>query len=121
MTPAIERSGMGGSRAAPTSTLHSRRGASQRAHYIGRTTDADPVRPDYSEKDLAMAATHAVRPKRVSRVSDVPNIMRQGRITPWLYLGPALFVMILFIVYPALNTLYLSFRNINGTDWATAA
>jgi len=68
-----------------------------------------------------MAATSTVKPRRVSRISDVPNIMRQGRVTPWLYLGPALFVMILFIVYPALNTLYLSFRNINGTDWATAA
>ncbi len=68
-----------------------------------------------------MAATPAIRPKRVRPVSEVPNIMKQGRFTPWMYLGPALFVMILFIVYPALNTLYLSFRNINGTDWATQA
>lgn len=29
--------------------------------------------------------------------------------------------MITFIVYPGLNTLYLSFRNVNGTDWATQA
>ncbi|MBX3080982.1 MAG: sugar ABC transporter permease [Anaerolineae bacterium] len=38
-----------------------------------------------------------------------------------MYLGPALIVMITFIIYPAFNTLYLSFRNANGTDWATQA
>ncbi len=59
--------------------------------------------------------------KRVSADSQVPYIMKQGRVTPWLYLGPALFVMILFIIYPGLNTLFLSFRNIDGTAWATQA
>ncbi len=50
----------------------------------------------------------------------VPNIMRQGRITPWLYLLPALIVMTTFIVYPGLNTFYLSFRNNDNTAWAGA-
>ena len=48
----------------------------------------------------------------------VPNILRQGRWVPWLYLGPALILMGIFILYPGLNTLYLSFRNQNGNDWA---
>lgn len=46
--------------------------------------------------------------------------MKQGRATPWLYLLPALIVMTTFIVYPGLNTLYLSLRNTGGTDWAGA-
>src|SRR3990170_4826038 len=50
----------------------------------------------------------------------VPNIMRQGRVTPWLYLLPALIVMATFIAYPGLNTFYLSFRNTDGTAWAGA-
>ena len=50
----------------------------------------------------------------------VPNIMRQGRVTPWLYLLPALGVMTIFIVYPGLNTFYLSFRSHDGTAWADA-
>src|SRR3990172_10117684 len=50
----------------------------------------------------------------------IPKIMRQGRATPWLYLLPALIVMTTFIVYPGLNTLYLSFRNTGGTGWAGA-
>ncbi|HVO41389.1 MAG TPA: sugar ABC transporter permease [Aggregatilineales bacterium] len=55
------------------------------------------------------------------RIQEVPQIMKQGWLTPWLYLAPALIVMTTFIIYPTLNTIYLSVRNINGTDWATAA
>lgn len=39
---------------------------------------------------------------------------------PWLYVLPALVVMTTFIVYPGLNTLYLSFRNPEDTAWASA-
>ena len=49
----------------------------------------------------------------------VPGVMRQGRITPWLYLLPALVVMTTFIVFPGLNTLYLSFRSTENTGWAS--
>jgi alpha-glucoside transport system permease protein len=47
--------------------------------------------------------------------------MKQGPVIPWLYLTPALIVMITFIIYPGLNTLFLSFRDKNGTDWAFAS
>ena len=46
---------------------------------------------------------------------NVPKIMKQGRLTPWLYLLPALLVMTVFIVYPMINTIGLSFSNKNGT------
>jgi alpha-glucoside transport system permease protein len=45
----------------------------------------------------------------------VPKIMKQGKVVPWLYLAPALFVMTLFIVYPMLNTMGLSLLNKDGT------
>lgn len=50
---------------------------------------------------------------------DVPQIMRQGRITPWLYLAPALIVMTLFIVYPMVNTISLSLRDRTGANPAS--
>ncbi len=50
-----------------------------------------------------------------------PKIMKQGRIAPWLYLFPALVLMTIYIVYPGLQTLYLSLRNQNGSNWATAS
>ena len=51
---------------------------------------------------------------------NVPGIMRQKPITPWLYLLPAMIVMITFIVYPGVNTFYLSLRNADNTAWASA-
>ena len=53
--------------------------------------------------------------------SSVPAVFRQKPIVPWLYLLPALVVMTIFIVYPGLNTLYLSFRNVDNTAWADGA
>jgi len=46
---------------------------------------------------------------------NVPRIMKQGGLTPWLYLLPALIVMSFFIVYPMINTVGLSFKNKDGT------
>ncbi|HEY6072384.1 MAG TPA: sugar ABC transporter permease [Anaerolineales bacterium] len=47
--------------------------------------------------------------------SNVPKIMKQGPLVPWLYLLPALIVMSFFIVYPMINTIGLSLSNKNGT------
>jgi len=55
-----------------------------------------------------------------AQTEQVPNIMRQGRVTPWLYLLPALIVMVTFIIYPGLNTLFLSLRSDDGSAWASA-
>jgi len=51
----------------------------------------------------------------------VPEIMRQGKIAPWLYVAPALLIMTAFIVYPGINTFLLSFKNADGTQSAAAA
>lgn len=50
---------------------------------------------------------------------NVPKIMKQGTLAPWLYLLPALIVMSFFIVYPMINTFSLSFSNKNGTASAS--
>ncbi len=44
----------------------------------------------------------------------VPNIMRQGRLAPFLYLLPAILVIGLFIVYPMVATIRLSFTDRSG-------
>ncbi|NLA79503.1 MAG: sugar ABC transporter permease [Chloroflexi bacterium] len=41
--------------------------------------------------------------------------MRQGKFVPWLYLLPAIIVMSIFILYPMINTVNLSFQNASGT------
>jgi alpha-glucoside transport system permease protein len=51
----------------------------------------------------------------------VPEIMKQGRIAPWLYIAPALLIMTAFIVYPGINTFLLSFKNADATQSAATA
>ncbi len=51
---------------------------------------------------------------------EVPKIMKQGRVVPWLYVAPALTVMTFFIIYPTINTVILSFRNKDSTLSAAA-
>jgi len=46
------------------------------------------------------------------------SIMRQGRLAPWLYLLPALIIMLVFVVYPTINTIYLSFLDANSVQSA---
>ncbi len=38
-----------------------------------------------------------------------PRIMQQGQTVPWLYALPALIIIAVFIIYPTVNTGYLSF------------
>ncbi len=51
----------------------------------------------------------------------VPKIMKQGRLAPLIYLGPALIIMLVFVVYPSVNTIILSFMDKTGTHSATAS
>ena len=54
-----------------------------------------------------------------AQTENVPRIMKQGRFVPWIYLLPALILMTAFIIYPGINTMYLSLRNNDSTNWAT--
>ena len=36
------------------------------------------------------------------------------KITPWLYIAPATFLLFFFLVYPSINTVYISFFNYNS-------
>jgi len=40
---------------------------------------------------------------------------QQGRWRPWLWVGPALILLVIYLVYPALNTAFLSLYNNNST------
>ena len=48
----------------------------------------------------------------------VPAIMKQAGHAPWLYLAPALLIMLFFVVYPTVNTIYLSFLDTEGEQSA---
>ena len=48
----------------------------------------------------------------------VPAIMKQAGLAPWLYLAPALLIMLFFVVYPTINTISLSFLDTEGVQSA---
>ena len=48
----------------------------------------------------------------------VPKIMKQGWLAPWLYLAPALLLMIVFIVYPTIRTFQLSLLDAHSVNSA---
>lgn len=48
-----------------------------------------------------------------------PSIMKQGRLTPWLYLLPAIVIIAIFIIYPMIDTVRLSFTNRFGREAAS--
>jgi len=41
-------------------------------------------------------------------------VIHTKKITPWLYIAPAVFLLLFFLVYPSINTLYISFFNYNS-------
>lgn len=41
----------------------------------------------------------------------------RGRVRPWLWVGPALVLLIGYLIYPAINTIYLSFFNFDSTKF----
>jgi alpha-glucoside transport system permease protein len=55
-----------------------------------------------------------------SLVSRLPERVRE-RIRPYVFVGPAIVVLSAYLVYPTLNTLYLSLRSGRGEDWANLA
>jgi len=55
------------------------------------------------------------------RILRVMPEQRQGRIRPWIWIAPALLFLVVFLVYPTINTLVLSFQDRAGTAFVGLA
>ncbi|MEX2536590.1 MAG: sugar ABC transporter permease [Trueperaceae bacterium] len=53
-------------------------------------------------------------------VQRLPHRSR-GTVRPWLWVAPAVLLLAVFLVYPTLNTLYLSFFNADSTEFVGLA
>ena len=49
------------------------------------------------------------------------NMRRAAQIRPWLFLGPALIALMLYLVYPVFDSIRLSFMNRSGTEFVGLA
>ncbi len=45
------------------------------------------------------------------------NILRANSIRPWLFLGPAIVILTIYLVYPVFNSLLLSFKDPAGVEY----
>jgi alpha-glucoside transport system permease protein len=50
----------------------------------------------------------------------LPNAIG-GRVRPWLWVAPALFLLIGYLIYPTINTIYLSLYNYDSTQFVGAS
>ena len=64
---------------------------------------------------LSNMALDAVFPPR--GVNAGRNINRSSAIRPWLFLGPAIILLSLYLVYPAFNSVWLSFHDAGGREF----
>lgn len=48
------------------------------------------------------------------------NITRANTIRPWLFLGPALLIVTVYLVYPVINSVWLSFHGPDGREFVGA-
>jgi alpha-glucoside transport system permease protein len=45
----------------------------------------------------------------VAGAAAIDNLRRQGLVRPWLFVGPALIILTIYLIYPVVETLRLSF------------
>lgn len=55
------------------------------------------------------------------RVRNARNIYRASLIRPWLFLGPSVLALTLYLVYPVVMSLYLSFHDKSGQSFVGLA
>src|SRR5262245_16485235 len=66
----------------------------------------------------ANKALDLVFPSRgVSGGTAVDNLRRQGFIRPWLFIGPAMIILVIYLIYPVVQTLWLSFHDRAGENF----
>lgn len=53
----------------------------------------------------------------VSGAAAIDNLRRQGYIRPWLFIGPALIVLSVYLIYPVIATFYYSFHDRGGQNF----
>lgn len=66
--------------------------------------------------NLALDAAFPARGKDAGR-----NINRANAIRPWLFLFPALAALGIYLIYPVLNSIWLSFRDASGREYVGMA
>src|SRR3954462_2906034 len=57
----------------------------------------------------------------VSGAAAIDNLRRQGVIRPWLFVGPALIILVIYLIYPVIDTIWLTFHDRAGENFVGLA
>ncbi len=84
------------------------------------------ARPDYSEgyQEESNTVIRLVKPKKKNqkpyKVTGIEDVASQNNWKGWLYLAPVIVLLVIFLLYPLINTIAISFRKdynqIDGTN-----
>src|ERR687893_1845757 len=72
------------------------------------------ITPTKTEGEAARDPAARQKRGRFGRLVDVPALHREKAVYGALFVVPALLIYLVFMIYPFLNTIYLSFTNWNG-------
>ena len=53
----------------------------------------------------------------MDRAVDTLSLGKQETVRPWVFVGPALLLLSIFLVYPAIYTTVISFQDARGNEW----
>jgi alpha-glucoside transport system permease protein len=53
----------------------------------------------------------------LDKLTDGLPLRYQETVRPWMFVGPALVLLGIFLLYPAINTILLSFQDADGQNW----
>jgi alpha-glucoside transport system permease protein len=53
----------------------------------------------------------------MDRAVDTLSVAKQETVRPWVFVGPALLLLGIFLVYPAIYTAIISFQDARGNEW----
>jgi alpha-glucoside transport system permease protein len=59
----------------------------------------------------------ALPSRGTSGEATIANLRRQGYIRPWLFVGPALLILTIYLIYPVVETFRLSFLGRSGQEF----
>ncbi|RVA57827.1 sugar ABC transporter permease, partial [Mesorhizobium sp. M7A.F.Ca.CA.004.09.1.2] len=57
----------------------------------------------------------------VAGAAAIDNLRRQGLVRPWLFVGPAMIILTIYLIYPVVETLRLSFLDRSGINFVGLA
>jgi alpha-glucoside transport system permease protein len=53
----------------------------------------------------------------LDRFTDALPLRHQETVRPWMFVGPALVLLAIFLLYPAIRTILLGFQDARGQEW----